>query len=309
MQGLPTSDEWIVAHTGIRERRIAAGHQATSDLAVLAAQRALKVAGVQAREIDFIICATSSPDHLLPATANIIQHQLGCNAGGFDLNAGCSGFVHALTTGFALQATGRFRHTLVIAADTYSRFLDWKDRSTAVFFGDGAAAAVLGPSDDDSWLRGACESSQGALAREITIPAGGSRLSVADATLAETRFQMNGRGVWDFVVSSIPLAIERVVAAAGIRLSDIALVVPHQANKRLLLACAERVGLAPDRFFLNVDCYANTAAASVGIALADACQRGRVQAGDYVLLIGFGAGLGWAGACIRWGRPHPSTRG
>jgi 3-oxoacyl-[acyl-carrier-protein] synthase-3 len=302
-RGLQTSDDWIVAHTGIRERRIAAPAQATSDLGAEAARRALDHAGVAREDIDLVVCATSTPDHLLPATASLIQHQLGLRAGAFDVNAACSGFVHALSVGFALQESARFRHVLVVAADTYSRFIDWQDRASAIFFGDGAAAAVLGPSSEGSWLLSGCQGSDGARASMITIVAGGSRFPADLARLEkrETTIRMQGPRVRDFVIDAVPAAIRRVVAAAQLGLSDIALVIPHQANARLIEACGERLELEPRRLFVNVDRYANTAAASVGIALAEAVQSGQIERGSNVVLVGFGGGLSWAALCLRWG--------
>jgi 3-oxoacyl-[acyl-carrier-protein] synthase-3 len=249
------------------------------------------------------VCTTSTPDHLLPATASLIQHRLGLRAGAFDVNAACSGFVHGVSLGFALQESGRFRHVLVVAADTYSRFLDWDDRTSAVFFGDGAAAVVLGPSDGQSWLLATRQASDGSRAEAITIPAGGSRYPADQrrVQLRETKFRMSGPAVRSFVLETVPAAIREVVGAAGLSLDDIALVIPHQANARLIEACTAELGMDPERVFVNVDKYANTAAASAGIALAEAVQSQRIRESENVVLIGFGSGLGWAASCLRWG--------
>lgn len=302
-RGMPTSDEWIVKHTGIRQRRVAAPHQATSDLGVEAARRALADSGIGPHMVDLVVCATSTPDHLLPATSSLIQDRLGLRAGGFDLNAGCSGFVHALSAGFALQESGRFRHVLVVAADTYSRFIDWEDRGSAIFFGDGAAALVLGTSERPSWLLASAQGSDGSRADVITIPAGGSRYPTDHTRVEkrETRFRMRGPEVRSFVLETVPGAIRQVVRAAGLTLAEVSLLIPHQANAVLIEACGKELGIGPERVFVNVDKYANTAAASVGIALAEAVQAKRLKPGDHVVLVGFGGGLGWAALCIRWG--------
>jgi 3-oxoacyl-[acyl-carrier-protein] synthase-3 len=300
--GLDTTDAWIVEHTGIRERRIADADEATSDLAARAAAAAIENAGLSARDITLVICATSTPDHLMPATASIVQDRIGSGGGAFDLNAACSGFPYALSVGMALQAQQPKGRVLVIGADTYSRYLDWSDRSSAIFFGDGAGAVVLGPSAGN-WLLASHCGSDGSHAGDIVIPAGGSRTppSAHDFKAEDARFRMKGRAVWDFVRRQFPIVVRRVVADAALELGDIALVIPHQANGRLLRACAADLGIDEHRLFLNLDGYANTAAASIPIALAEAIARRRINEGDNVVLVGFGAGLAWSALCLRWG--------
>ena len=272
-RGLDTTEEWIVEHTGIRERRIADPNQATSDLALVAARRALDAAGLRPADLDLIICATSSPDHQLPATASLLQHKLGCQAGAFDLNATCSGFAYALVVGFAMRRQTGCRHVLVVGADTYSRILNWEDRTTAVFFGDGAGAVVLGPTDGDDWLLASHHGSDGGGAPAIIVPAGGSRRPATEQRVREreTLFTMNGRAVWNFVLERVPAAIRTVTAQANLALSDIDLLIPHQANQRMR-TFAQRRELPPERLFINVDRYGNTASASVAIALDEAVR-------------------------------------
>jgi 3-oxoacyl-[acyl-carrier-protein] synthase-3 len=215
--------------------------------------------------------------------------------------------VHGLSLSFALQESGRYRHVLFVAADTYSRFVDWTDRSTAVFFGDGAAAVVLGPSKAN-WLLATVQGSDGSGASAITIPAGGSRLPADQERLLARQafFQMRGGDVRAFALGTVPQAIRHVVTKAGLRLSDLSLVITHQANARIIEGCADQLGIERERMFVNVDRYANTAAASAGIALTEAVQAGRVKAGDNVVVVGFGSGLGWAATCLRWGERESS---
>jgi len=301
--GLDTTDEWIVERTGIRERRIASPEEATSDLAARAAERALEMAGIKAADLDLIICATSTPDHPLPATANLIQHKLKCDAGALDVNAACSGFVYALSVGFALRSSGQARYVLVVGADTYSRILDWEDRRSAIFFGDGAGAAVLGPTSSGDWLLSSVHGSDGSGARQIMVQAGGSRLPATEERVRSrlTRFHMDGRAVWSFAVARMPATVREVATRAGLAVADIRLLIPHQSNQRMLEACCASLGLEEERLFLNVDRYANTASASVAIALDEAVRQRRIRPGDPVVLVGFGGGLSWSAVCLRWG--------
>jgi 3-oxoacyl-[acyl-carrier-protein] synthase-3 len=301
--GMRTSHEWIVEHTGIHARRIAAAEEATSDLAVGAARDAIDQAGISPSEIRMIVCATSTPDHTLPSTAGLVQDRLGVTgAGAFDLNAGCSGFAYALNVGFALQQNLSEGYVLVVAADTYSRFLDWDDRSSAMFFGDGAGAVVLGPSSRNWMLASYC-GSDGSGSKHITIPAGGSRLPATECRVREklTQFHMNGKEVWSFVRGLLPEMIHEVTRRAGLRVADIKLFIPHQANERLLLACIGDLGIERERMLLNVDRYGNTGSASAAIGLAEAVASGRLSPGDIVVLAGFGAGLAWSSSCLEWG--------
>jgi acetoacetyl-CoA synthase len=299
--GLETSDEWILEHIGIRERYVASEDQATSDLAALAAQRALAAASIPAAEVDLTICATSTPDHPLPSTAGLIQARLGCRGGAFDLNAVCSGFVYALNTAFALHGTGRYRHILVVGADTYSKILDRRDRKTVVFFGDGAGAVVVGPAKHTTLLA-AAEGSDGSRAQHIIVRAGGSRHPATPERLlnGECWFHMDGRAVWDFVSECLPRAVREVTSKAGLSIADLKLLIPHQANRKLLRSCAESLGLKQEQLHINVERFGNTAAASVPLALDEAVRTERLRPDDTVTLVGFGGGLAWAAACLRW---------
>jgi 3-oxoacyl-(acyl-carrier-protein) synthase III len=301
--GLNSSHAWILEHTGIHERRVAAPEEASSDLAAMAALRAIAAAKLEPRDIDTVLCATSTPDHVLPTTANYVQARLGCTASATDLNAGCSGFVQALDFGFALHAQSPSSRVLVIGVDTYSRIIDWRDRGSAYFFGDGAGAVVLGPASGPTWRLASVAGSDGGRAESIIVPAGGSRAPVTEAALrgGETKLRMNGRRVWDFAVEQVPLVVREVVRRAGLRLDQIDVVVPHQANAKMLSCIAERLELPPHRLFVNVGRFANTAAASVGIALDEAVTSGVVRPGLNVVLVAFGAGLSWSAVCLRWG--------
>jgi 3-oxoacyl-[acyl-carrier-protein] synthase-3 len=306
--GVDTSDHWIESHTGIRNRYWAADGQATSDLAVEAAREALERAGASVDEVRLIICATSSPDYLIPATASLVQHRLGARAGGFDLNGICSGFVHALLAGFALCEQANDGLVLVIGADTYSRLLDLRQREASIFFGDGAGAVVLAPTASPSWLSSSVSGSAGEHFDKIIVPMGGSRrpCSIDGIAAGQNKLKMEGKAVWQFVTRQVPAAIREVVAAANLGLDDIDLIVPHQANLRMLSQCITELGVPEDRLMTNVDRYGNTAAASIPIALHEAVTGGRLRSGQHAVLVGFGGGLSWCAACLRWGEPHPA---
>lgn len=301
-----TSDEWIVSHTGIRERRIAADDQHASDLAVEAGRLALAERGVGAEEIDLVIVATSSPDYNpFPATASLVQERLGCaNAGAFDLQAGCTGFVYGLEAARGFAAAGSVRRVLLIGSEVLTRITNWNDRNTCVLFGDGAGAAIVEEADDDSvhavlssWLRSQ-GSGETALMREI----GGTRVAF-DPTLhtaSDVTIAMDGRRVYLFAVDAIVKTLGALCDQAGIALDDVDWVVPHQANVRIIEAAAKRLGLPIERFFMNMDRFANTSAASIPIALREMQETGKLEAGQLVLTVGFGAGLTYGGNLIRW---------
>ena len=300
-----TSDEWIVSHTGIRERRLATAEQASSDLGIEAGQLALQRAGVGPEEIDFVIGATSTPDYSpFPATACIIQDRLGCvNAGAFDLQAGCTGFVYGLEIARGLMLSGGAQRILVIGTEKLSSITNWEDRSTCVLFGDGAGAAVLDAgAGEGHQILGSHLRSQGsgdtALIREL----GGSRkpFDPAKHTVAETMLYMDGRKVYLFAVDAIVKTIKQLCSDQGIAIDDLAWIVPHQANLRIIEAAAKRLGIPVDRFYTNLDRYANTSAASIPIALVEMEERGLLKKGDAVLTVGFGAGLTYGGNLIRW---------
>lgn len=306
-----TDDEWIRTRTGIRERRIAAPDEATSDLAVEAAREALAGAGVAAADLDLIIVGTASPDMLFPATACLVQDRIGARrAGAFDLSAACSSWAYGVAVGHAAIASGTAESVLVIGAETLSRITDWTDRATCVLFGDAAAAVVLRPCAPDEGFLAFHLGADGSGAELIALPGGGSRLPISAEVLAARHhfIKMNGREVYKFAVRAIPRAIEQVVAAAGLSIDDIDCFIPHQANIRIIEAAAERLGQPVDRFFVNVERYGNTSSASVPVALYEALEQGRIVPGDLVVFVAFGGGLTWGAAAMRWTAASPLGR-
>lgn len=296
--------EWIESRTAIRERRHARPDQASSDLAAHAAQRALDQAGVPASEVSCVVVATSTPDHPQPATASIVQHLIGADdAGALDVNAVCSGFVYALAVASGLLDSRRRRpYALVIGVDIYSRILDRTDRRTAVLFGDGAGAALLGPVPSGHGLIATAFRSVGKQHDLIRVPAGGSRLPPSEQTVrdGEHYFRMNGRAVRDFVHAEVPGLIGEVTAAAGIGAAEVAHFFPHQANGAMLTDVWPSLGLANAVMHLTVGRYGNTGAASIPITLDEANRRGGLAAGQQVLLAGFGGGMNLAAAICTW---------
>jgi len=299
-----TSDDWIRSRTGIERRHIAQPTESTSVLAIRAAQEALDVADADPREIDLIILATASPDHSMPSTACQVQDALGAtHAGAYDLNAGCSGFVYALASGHQAIASGDHDLVLVIGADTLSRVLDWTDRDTCVLFGDGAGAVLLRPGNGDTGVLSSVLGSDGSGADLLQVPAGGSKYPASEDTVSHKLhyLRMDGRQVYRFATRMLPRATEQAVARAGLKLSDIDLIIPHQANIKIIETAAKRLKLPLERFVVNLDEYGNTSAASIPIALCEALESGRVLPGSNLVLVGFGAGLTWAAATVRWG--------
>jgi len=301
---LGLDENWIVRKTGIRQRHIAASHEATSDLATRAAQRALTAAGMQASDLDLVVVATSTPDWTLPATSCVVQANLGAmRAAAFDISAVCTGFVYALSmVQAAMRGQEEFRTALVIGADTYSRILDYEDRKTCVLFGDGAGAVVLGRVPHDYGIMSSYLRADGTKTSLVQIPAGGSRKAITAATLAkhEHLFQMDGRGVRSFLAETFSDAIYPVLHQAHLTLDDIDLVIPHQANGVILRESFRSLGVQDERIHYTVERYGNTAAASVPITLDDAVRTGRVQAGSYLLLMAFGGGMTWGSVVLRW---------
>lgn len=299
-----TSSEWILTRTGIAERRIAGREQATSDLAAVAAVRALADAGTAAEEIDLVIVATNTADMLFPATACLVQDRIGVkkSAGAFDLSAGCTGFIHALVVGSQFIAAGTSRRVLVIGAETMSRVINWEDRSTCVLFGDGAGAVVLGPAPSGSGILAAKLYTDGAGGPHLLFPAGGSRLPASRETLDKKLhyLQMNGREVFKFAVRVLGAAAGEVITAAGLKKSDIDFFIPHQANIRIIEAAAKRLGVPMEKVMINVERYGNTSTASIPLALDEAVRSGRINKGDRVVMVGFGAGLTWGAVVVKW---------
>lgn len=306
-------DAWIARKTGIRARRFAEYGEATSDLAAAAGRRALQDAGLSPSDIEVIIVATSTPDAPQPPTACTVQAALGAlGAAAFDINAVCSGFVFALATGHRLAGGPRHSRVLVIGADTYSRILDRTDRRTAVLFGDGAGAVVLGPVPPGHGLIASKLLSFGERSDLIRVPAGGSRLPATARTVADGLhyFRMNGRGVRDFVSEVIPRAVREFLAETGTSPEDVRHLIPHQANGVMIGELASRLGLACAAWHSTVECYGNTSAASIPVTLDDAARSGRIGRGELVLLVGFGGGMAAGLSLLRWagtGRPGAAT--
>ncbi len=295
-----TSDEWIYSHTGIRRRRIAADHEATSDLAISAGKQALARAGLAAENLDMVLVATSTPDYLgFPSTASLVQHALGATkAGAFDVSAACTGFVYALETARAFIVAGTARNVLVIGAETFSRIVNWKDRNTCILFGDGAGAVLLGASDNaeffPSYLR-----SEGEGGSNLLRPTGGTR--VPGSTGPDSSFvSMDGRAVYAFAIRVIKDSILEVLARNGRSLDQVKWIVPHQANVRIVDSAAKRLELPLDRFYLNMEDYANTSGATIPLALAEMDAKGLLSRGDLILTVGFGAGLSYGANLFTW---------
>ncbi len=299
-----TSDDWITTRTGIKERRIAAEDQSTSHLAAEAVKKALAQAGVEAADVELIIVATITPDTLTPATACYVQKQLGCDrAVAFDVSAACSGFLYALELARTSVGAGAFQNAVIVGAEKLSAYINWEDRNTCVLFGDGAGAAVITPATADS---GRVLSSQlgtdGNQAELLSIPGGGSAcpITVDNASERLATLAMQGREVFKHAVNAMKRASIEAIETAGLQSSDIKLLIPHQANLRIIDAIVERLEIDKEDVFINLNRYGNTSAAAVAIALDEANRDGRMQRGDKILLVAFGAGLTWASAAIEW---------
>ena len=299
-----TSDEWIFSRTGIRERRIAAEQETTSQMAAAAGRAALSDAGLTAADIDLIIVATMTPDLPMPATACFVQNQLGVSAHAacFDLNAACSGFLYALDTAWAMLGSGRYRHALVIGAEKMSSVLDWTDRTTCVLFGDGAGAVVLGAARGTARILGTKLYAEGAHTGLLCIPNGGSNAPApTPGTEALPRtITMKGREIFKIAVREMEDAAREILEQHQMSAAQIACVVPHQANLRIIDMIAQSLELPLDRFFVNLERYGNTSAASIPLALDEARRSGRISSGDTTLFVAFGAGLTYGSALVRW---------
>jgi 3-oxoacyl-[acyl-carrier-protein] synthase III len=305
-QRVDTTDAWIVERTGIRERHIAAPTDTTASLAIDAGTAAIKHAGITPDAIDLLIVATASPEQPVPHTGAFVGEGLGLQCGSFDLGAGCAGFVYMLVVGSSLLTTGNLDHVLIVGAETLSRIIDPDDRATCILFGDGAAAAVLSRSPDDgpgvlAWDLG-CDGSAAGL---LEVRAGGSRMPATPETIAagEQYLKMQGQEVFRRAVRVVVDSARTTLDRAGVSSSDVAWFIPHQANIRIIESAATRLGVAGDRTIVNIDRYGNTSAASIPLALAEAADDGRLRDGDLVLMSGFGAGMTWASALLRWGKP------
>lgn len=305
-----TSDEWITSRTGIKQRHIAGPHESASTLAIAAARPALERAGIQGKDLGLIIVATVSADYKFPATANVVQHALGAQCGAFDMQAACTGFLYALSIGQQFIVTGSARHVLVIGVEVLSRVVNYQDRGTCVLFGDGAGAVVLSASETPGGVLGFTLGSDGARPELLWIPAGGSVEPLTDDGLRQGRqyVQMQGSEVFKFATRIMGTAMEEALAQAGMTAHDMDLFIPHQANLRIIEVASKRLGLPPEKVFINIARYGNTSAAAIPIALCEAIDEGRVYAGAHLGMVSFGAGLTWAAAVVKWTVPLDAPR-
>ncbi|WP_290712691.1 beta-ketoacyl-ACP synthase III [Anaerovibrio sp.] len=300
-----TSDEWITERTGIKERRIAADDVATSDLALKAAEMALKDAKVSPDELDLIIVATLTSDRIIPSTACIIQDLLGAKrAAAFDLSAACSGFAYGITVASQFIQCGAYRKALVIGAETLSKYINWEDRNTCVLFGDGAGAAVLGQVEDGYGILSFDLGSDGSGGDAIQIPSSGSRMPVSNESIEKrlNLIHMNGKEVFKFAVKAMGNTVKHSLEKIGMKQEEINWLVPHQANIRIIQSAAKRLAMPMEKVIVNIQKYGNMSAACIPIALAEAAAEKRFKKGDIIALSGFGAGLTWASCIIRWSK-------
>lgn len=302
-QILDTNDQWITERTGIKERRIVADDECTSTMAIAAAAAAMKDAGLTPDDIDLLVMATTTPDQMVPAASAFVSDGLGLRCGSFDINAACAGFAYGLVIGSSMIATGH-RNVLVVGAETISRFLNYEDRGTAIIFGDGAGAAVLTPSTSGAGLLGWDLGCDGSAAHLIEVPVGGSRRPASPESVTGTDhyLQMQGNEVFRKAVRAVETSALAAIENAGITPDRIDLFIPHQANVRIVEAVNQRIGIPMEKTVMNIAKYGNTSAASIPLAIGDALADGRINEGDLILLSGFGAGMTWASAVIRWGR-------
>lgn len=298
-----TSDEWITTRTGIKERRVLEENQAASDLALRASERALEDAGIAVEELDAIICGTCTADYQFPSLACVLEAKLGAReVFSFDVNAACSGFLNALSVTDMFVRSGRIGKALVVGTDVLSRFLDWQDRSTCILFGDGAGAAVVQPSTNGEGILSSYHSSDGGLAELITRPAGGAALALTPERLRrrEHMLQMSGPAVFKAAVKAMAGASAKAMQAAGLEADDIDLLVPHQANARIIEATARYARMPMDRVFVNLHRYGNISSATIPVGLDEAVEQGRIGPGSHILMAAFGAGLTWGAMAMRW---------
>jgi 3-oxoacyl-[acyl-carrier-protein] synthase-3 len=298
-----TSDEWITVRTGIRERHVLEEGKGNADMAFPAAKRALEDAGMEAKDLDAIIMGTVSADYIMPSSACVLEDMLGArNAFSFDVGAACSGFLNAISVADSFIRTGKINNALVVGSDTLSRMLNWQDRTTCILFGDGAGAAVLGASENGSGILSTKLRTDGSYVKTLYVPAGGSLKPATLETVKrnEHTITMNGKEVFKIAVRSMEEISREALAEAGIGIEEVSLVIPHQANKRIIVALAERLGVPMEKIMVNLDRYGNTSAASVPVALDEARRQGRIKPGDIVLLNAFGAGFAWGAAVVKF---------
>jgi 3-oxoacyl-[acyl-carrier-protein] synthase-3 len=299
---LDTSDEWIRTRTGVCRRRIAGPGETTAGLGLEAARKAVQAAGLTPQDIDLIICGTVTPEMMFPSTACFIQAGLGCrNVGAFDLLAACSGFLYALTTGAQFLRAGGYNHVLVVGSETLSRIVDFTDRSSCILFGDGAGAAVLGASDEHSrGLKSFRMYADGSKTELLYLPGGGSRHPTSAQTVSERLhyIKLNGREIYKFAVTRMQELLKDAMDENGLTVQDVAMVIPHQVNQRIIDSAVKHMGFPAEKVMVNLDRYGNTSAASVPIALDEAIRGGRLKRGDTVILVAFGGGLTWSSAVL-----------
>lgn len=301
-----TSDEWIQRMTGIKERRIASEKETTATLGLKAAQRALEVADVLPTELGMVVVATSTPENIFPSTASLVQAWLGAgNAGAFDLSAACSGFVYGVNIAVQAIRSGSVETALVVGSETMSRVMDWQDRSTCVIFGDGAGAVVLKASDVPGGVLSSVLRSDGYGGDLLGIPSIGSNDSTMSNGHKMYKMFMNGSEVFKFATRVMNESVPQAVEKAGLTMDDVDLIIPHQANQRIIAAAARALKLEESQFMSNIDRYGNTSAASIPIALCEAVQQGRLKPGDHAVFVGFGGGLSWGSMVVKWGDPRP----
>lgn len=303
-QMVDTTDDWIYGKVGVKERRIADPHDATSDLAIYASHDAMRSAGIHPEDLDLIILATSSPDMIQPATASILQGKLGAlNSAAFDVSAVCAGFPYALTVAYSMMAAlPQYKKALVIGAETYSRLLDWTDRNTCVYFGDGAGAVILGQVEEGYGIKSTFLKNDGRGAGVIKFQGGGSRYPTSPETIAKKfhKFEMNGKEVWNFATRVCPESVNQVCSTAGLSVKDLDWVITHQANINIIKNSMETLGLSMDKTYTTIAKYGNTSGASIPITLAEANSKGLLKKGDNIALVGFGGGLSQGAVLLKW---------
>jgi len=302
---IDTTDEWITTRTGVKERRIVSPQQSTNDLAEEASRQALQASGLNADDLELIILCTVAPDQYVPAGACDLQYRLGARqAAAFDLNAACSGFLFGLSVAQAFVAAQMFSKILVVGAEALSRLVDYQDRSTCIIFGDGAGAAVVAASDDETGILGFDMGADGSGGSLLQIPGGGTKIPASHASVDQKLhyIRMKGKELFRPAVRAMLASMDRALASAQLSRQDIDWVIPHQANMRIIEALAARMNISMDRIFINLNRYGNTSGASIPLALAEAVEQDLLAPGDIVVLAGFGAGLTWGSMIVRWGK-------
>jgi 3-oxoacyl-[acyl-carrier-protein] synthase-3 len=302
-QMVDTSDEWITVRTGIKERRVLEEGKGNADMAFKAATRALQDAGMEAKDLEAIIMGTVSSDYLMPSSACVLEDLLGArNAFSFDVGAACSGFINAISVADSFIRSGKINNALVVGSDTLSRWLNWQDRTTCILFGDGAGAVVLGVSENGTGILSTKLRTDGSYVKMLYVPAGGSLKPATPETVKknEHTITMNGKEVFKLAVRSMEEISREALTEAGVTIEQLSLVIPHQANKRIIVALAERLGVPMEKVMVNLEKYGNTSAASIPVALDEARRQGRIKPGDIVLFNAFGAGFAWGAAVVKF---------